>query len=49
MFSFYPEYDPPKASDFKWGVLAAIVIHLLKKAAVPAFYPFYYRVIDVKY
>jgi hypothetical protein len=46
MFSYYPEYERPKVSDFKWGVLAALVIHILKKLSVPAFYPFYYRVID---
>lgn len=49
MFTHYPEYEAPKASDFKWGILAAIVIHILKKVAVKCFFPFYYKVIEPKY
>jgi len=42
MFTHYPDYEAPKASDFKWGILAAIAIHFLKKSAVKCFYPFYF-------
>jgi len=42
MFSYYPEYEAPKASDFKWGILAAVVIHILKKLSIKYFYPFYF-------
>jgi len=36
-------------SDFKWGVLAAIIIHVLKRVAIPVFFPFYFRVINPKF
>ena len=49
MFSHYPEYDPPKVSDFKWGLLAALIIHVFKKLSITLFYPFYFWIIEPKY
>lgn len=49
MFSLYPEYEAPKVSDFKWGILTAIIIHVCKRVSIPLFYPLYYRLLHDKF